>query len=109
MELRNTFATEDDVVVIYVVADNQWNEKSTLFVDGLGMRDRMIFAVDPSSKAIDQLGLRRENAEEMEAGVPHPATYLLDREGIVRFIDAREDFHIWVDSDFVLEALTAIP
>ncbi len=109
MELRKTFDAQEDLRIVYVVADNQWNEKSTLFVDGQGMRDRILFAVDPGSAAIDQLGLRRENAEEMEAGVPHPATYLIDREGIIRFVDAREDFHIWIDSELVLEALSSIP
>ena len=51
----------------------------------------------------------RENSQAIEAGVPHPTTYVLDRQGIVRFADARSDFHIWLDPELVLEALAAIP
>ena len=43
----------------------------------------------------------------MEEGVPHPATYVIDRLGIVRFVDIREDYHIWIDPEPVLAALRA--
>ena len=58
---------------------------------------------------IDELGLRREDPEPMEQGVPHPATYVIDREGVIRFADVRTDFHIWVDSEFAREAIAALP
>jgi len=109
VELRNTFLDEPDLTLVYVIPDNQWNEKSQLFVESNRMRDRILFAVDPESQAVDRLGVRRENAEPMEKGVPHPTTFLIDREGIVRFVDVREDFHIWVDSGFLREALAAVP
>jgi hypothetical protein len=35
----------------------------------------------------------------MEEGVPHPTTLLIDRKGIVRFVDVREDFQTWLDRD----------
>jgi len=108
VELRQTFDDVDDVVILYVMADNQINDKTLRFIDGLGLRDRVRFASDPGSTAIDRLGVRRENAEPMEEGVPHPVTYILDREGVVRFIDERTDFHIWLDSAFVREALTQV-
>ncbi len=109
MELRRTFEEVPDLKLVYVLPDNQWNEKSTLFVESNRMRNRILFAVDPGSTAVDLLGLRRENPEPIEEGVPHPATFLIDRDGIVRFADVREDFHIWIDSGFVREALAAIP
>ncbi len=109
MELRNTFRDEPDLKLVYVLPENQWNGKSALFVDGQRMRDRIQFAVDPGSRAIDQLGIRRENAEPIEDGVPHPTTFLIDRSGIIRFVDVREDFHLWVDSGFLREALASMP
>ncbi len=109
MELRNTFRDEPDLLLVYVVADNQWNAKSALFVDGHRMRERIVFAVDPGSRSIDQLALRRQNAESLEEGVPHPATFLIDRSGVVRFVDVREDFHVWIDSGFLKTALAAVP
>jgi hypothetical protein len=45
----------------------------------------------------------------IEAGVPHPATSLLDRDGVVRFVDVLEDFHVWLDPAERLDALAAIP
>jgi hypothetical protein len=37
--------------------------------------------------------------------VPHPATYLLDREGRVRLVDVRRDFQIWLDPSLIVDAL----
>ena len=109
MELRKTFEEVPDLKVVYVLPDNQWNDKSTLFVESNRMRNRILFALDPDSTAVDLLGLRRENPEPIEDGVPHPATFLIDRQGMVRFADVREDVHIWIDSGFVRKALDAIP
>jgi peroxiredoxin len=109
VELRKTFDEVPDLKIVYVIPDNQWNDKSTRFVESFGMRDRILFAVDPGSQAVDQLGVRREDPEAIEEGVPHPATFLIDRGGVVRFADVREDFHVWVDSEFLREALDAIP
>jgi len=109
VELRETFRDESDVKIVYVVAADQWNDKSARFVDGFGMRDRILFALDPGSAAIDRLGLRKPDAEPMEAGVPHPSTFLLDRNGVIRLVDVREDYHVWVDSTFLREALASVP
>jgi hypothetical protein len=55
------------------------------------------------------LRIRLENPEEIEAGVPHPTTYLLDREGVVRFVDVRRDYQMWLDPTLVREALAEVP
>lgn len=94
--------------IVWVMADNQINEKSHNYIDGMGLRSRIHFAKDPGSAAIDQLGIRRENPEPIEAGVPHPATYLLDRGGIVRYVDIREDFHLWLHPEMVIAALAKV-
>ena len=109
MELRDALARADDLVVVYVLPDNQMNPKSASFFDEAGLRPRMRFGVDPGSAAIDRLGLRRPSPEPMERGVPHPTTLLLDREGVVRMIDVREDFHIWLDPATIVTALSALP
>jgi len=109
VELRRSFDEVPDLKIVYVIPDNQWNDKSTRFVESFGMRDRILFAVDPGSRAVDLLGVRLENPEPIEEGVPHPATFLIDRSGVVRFADVREDYHIWLDSGFLREALDAMP
>lgn len=98
----------DDVVILYVVASNQMDRKAEQFIDSHGLRRRVRFLVDPESRVIDQLNLRRENAEAVEQGVPHPATYVLDRTGIVHFVDVREDFHFWLDPQLPIAALAEI-
>jgi len=108
VELRRSFESVDDLVVLYVMADNQINDKTLRFIDSMGLRERVRFAADPDHRAIEDLGILRENPEPIEAGVPHPSTYLIDREGIVRFIDERIDFQIWLDSDFVRERVAKL-
>jgi peroxiredoxin len=97
-----------DVAVLWVMADNQVNDKSRRFIDGNQLYDRLIFLQDPGSAAIDRLNLRRPNPEAIEQGVPHPTTYVLDREGVIRFVDVREDFHIWLDAASIVETLATV-
>jgi peroxiredoxin len=90
------------------MAKRQLNARSLRFVDDYGLRSRIHFWVDPESRAIDALGLRRPDPEPIEEGVPHPTTLLLDRDGIVRFADVREDFRLWLDPAVVEEALAKL-
>ena len=99
----------DDLVVLYVMAEEQINPKTRYFVDELGLRDRIRVLADPGSTTIDALGLKLETPEPIEAGVPHPATYVIDREGVVTFADVRRDFHVWIASDIVVSAIHLVP
>jgi peroxiredoxin len=109
VELRNALLDSEDLAILYVLPDNQINAKTHWFINGNDLAQRIVFLQDPNSAAIDQLNLRRPNPEPMEEGVPHPATYLLDREGVVRLVDVREDFHVWLDPEPVLDALAKLP
>ena len=109
MELRNAFAEVEGLRIVWVMADDQINEKTHRFIDGMGLRDRVTFAVDRGSRAIDALGVRLENPEPIEQGVPHPTTYLLDADGIVRFADVRRDYHVWLDAAHLRKLFDALP
>ncbi len=112
MELQETLGPlqeADDLVILWVMASNQINDRTRAFIDEYGLRDNVRFLSDPDSTLIRRLGLLRENAEPIETGVPHPTTYLLDRSGVVRFADARKDFHIWLDPGVLVDALAKIP
>jgi peroxiredoxin len=109
VELRQALDAVDDLEILYVLASNQVNEKTLRFVDAMGLRDRVRFAVDLDSQVIDGLGIRNLSPEPIEAGVPHPATYLVDRDGVVRFADVRVDFQIWLDPETVLAVLDGTP
>lgn len=109
MELRNALASEPELQIVWVMAKRQYNARSDRFIDEYGLRGRIHFWSDPDSRAIDALSLRRPDPLPIEQGVPHPTTLLLDREGIVRFVDVREDYHVWLDPETVREALAALP
>jgi peroxiredoxin len=108
VQLRDAFAEDDALRIVWVMADNQINDKTLRFIDGLGLRERVTFAIDDGSAAIDRLHLRKEDPEPIEAGVPHPTTYLLDADGVVRFVDVRRDYHIWLDPELVRETLARL-
>lgn len=109
MELRNALADAPDLEIVWVMAKRQLSPRALRFVDDYGLRERIHFWVDPDSIAIDRLGIRRPNPLPIEVGVPHPTTLLLDRDGIVRFADVREDFHVWLDPEVVKEAFAGLP
>lgn len=97
MELRDALVEQTDLRIVWVMASGQINERSRRFVNETSVRDRVRILADPDSAMIDRLGIRRATDEPIEAGVPHPTTFLVDEQGIVRFVDVREDFHIWLD------------
>ncbi len=87
------------------MAESQINERSRVFIDELGLSNRILFLSDPKSELIRTLGILKQEPEAIEQGVPHPTTLLLDAEGTIRFVDVREDFHFWLDPVAVEEAL----
>ncbi len=87
------------------MSKNQVNRKSVNFITDHRLGP-FIFLVDPDDKVIDEYGIRNTHIEEpIEKDVPYPTTYLLDRSGIVRLKDTRHDFHIWLSSSVLLNAL----
>ena len=90
------------------MAENQINAKTLRFIDEAQLRERVYFIADPQSRVITDLGLRKLDTEPIEDGVAHPATYLLDRRGKIRFADVRSDYHIWLDPQTLVDALARI-
>lgn len=41
---------------------------------------------DPDSKAIKAYGVLNDEAKDRQAGIPHPGTFLIDQQGIIRAI-----------------------
>ncbi len=108
MELRQAFGKVDDLVIFYVMAENQINSKTLRFIDEAQLRERIYFIADPQSRVITDLGLLKPDPEPIEEGVAHPATYLIDRRGRIRFADVRSDYHIWLDPQTISDALARI-
>ena len=109
VELRNALEATPGLRILWVMAENQINERTRAFIDEYGLRDRIYFLLDEDSQVIRRMGLLNPTLEPVEKGVPHPATYLIDREGIIRFVDVREDFHIWLAPERIVAELEKIP
>ena len=97
MELHEAFAETPDLKIVWVMSEAQINERTRAFVDELGLGSRILFLSDPRSRLIRALGILKENPENIEKGVPHPTTLLVDETGTVRFVDVRENYHFWID------------
>jgi len=91
------------------MAECQINDRTRAIINEYGLRDDVLFGSDRDSSLIQEFGILKEDPEEVEVGVPHPTTYILDRSGIVRFVDVREDFHIWLDPERITRELAGMP
>ncbi|MBY0401279.1 peroxiredoxin family protein [Myxococcota bacterium] len=108
VELRDVFAETPDLRIVWVMSDTQIDARTRIFIAELGLGDRILFLADTKSSLIRQLGLLKPDPDLIEVGVPHPTTLLLDREGVIRFVDVRENFHFWLDPRVLVDALASI-
>ena len=108
MQLRQVLDATPDLEIVWVMAASQINDRTHCFIDEGRLRDRIHFLADPDSAAMTRLGIRKADPEPIEQGVPHPATYLADRDGVIRFADVREDFHIWLDPEVLVQELALL-
>lgn len=61
---------------------------------------------DAESRVIDRYGLRNPARKD---GVPHPAVFVLDREGMVRWRFVEVDYKVRAENEAILAALVEIP
>lgn len=66
----------------------------------------IIFLSDVGHKVIDRFGLFNPDDSR---GLPHPATYLIDKKGIVRWKVINVDYRVRPTNEQILEALKLIP
>ena len=63
---------------------------------------------DADHALIDRYGLRNEAAVQRGRFVPHPTTYVLDRQGVARWKFTEVDYKIRPTNEMVLEALRRV-
>ena len=59
---------------------------------------------DPGHKVIDRYGLLNPSGR----GLPHPATYVIDKKGIVRWRFVEVDYKVRPTNEQIIEALKGI-
>ena len=60
---------------------------------------------DTNHRVIDRYGLLNPTSK----GWPHPATYVIDTQGIVRWKFVEVDYKVRATNDMILQALTPLP
>jgi peroxiredoxin len=60
---------------------------------------------DPGHRVIDRYGILNTDSDR---GIPHPTTFVIDREGIVRWKFIETDFRIRPSNEMILEALAEL-
>ena len=108
LEMKKALEEVPDLQIIWVMAAQQIGERTWRLVEEFGLRGRVRILADDQSNVIRQLGLLKPEPELIEEGVPHPTTVLLDREGIVRFVDIRADYQHRLDPAVLLAALETV-
>lgn len=108
MELREAFDATPDLRIVWVMSEAQINERTRVFIDELGLAQRILFLSDPKSRLMTKLGILKENPGNIEIGVPHPTTLVLDRTGTIQFVDIRENYHFWLDPKAMSEVLARL-
>lgn len=64
---------------------------------------------DPDLKVINAYGVRHPGAGPSSKDIARPATFILDRNGVVRWRDLTEDIRIRIRPERILEQLAQIP
>ena len=63
------------------------------------------FLSDPGHRVINRYGLLNPNDQR---GIPHPTTYVIDRQGVVRWKFTEVNYKIRPTNEMILDALRAV-
>lgn len=70
-----------------------------------GSKPDYLFLSDPGHRVIDRYGLRNEDDSR---GIPHPAVFVVDRDGVVRWKFIEKNFRVRATNEMILEALRGL-
>ena len=96
---------DTELLVVSVDGDNETRQAiGRIAADG-GQPD-FTFLSDPDHAVIDRYGVLNPNGSRR--GIPHPAAFVLDRTGTVRWRDVQTDYKIRPTNESILAALTTV-
>ena len=94
-----------DAVVLAVAVDSKEDlKKVSARVYGNDPESIIELLSDPGHKVIDRYGLLNPNGR----GIPHPATYVIDKKGVIRWKFVEVNYRIRPSNEQVLNALKSI-
>jgi peroxiredoxin len=110
-ELRSLLQPGEKVRLLAISidpADASAKVAKKLASDGKGSFDLTLLS-DPGHKVIDAYGVRnRQHDGEEFAGIPHPAVYVVDGAGVVRWMSIDEDYKKRPSNEEIRKALEAL-
>lgn len=97
-----------DTELLAVSVDDTARTRTTITrVSADGTSPDFIFLSDPDHAVIARYGIL--NPSGGSRGIPHPATYVIDRDGVVRWRDIETDYKIRPTNEAILTAVRALP
>ncbi len=111
MELRALLpdALQDDTEIVTVSVDDR--DGMQLMIDRVtatdGVAPDFIMLSDPDHRVIDRYGLFKEDSPPNRP-LPHPATYVIDKEGVVRYRFVETDYRIRPANEDILAVLESL-
>ena len=109
-ELRQLLDAElkksTELLVVSIDGDNE-TKQTVARVGKDGVAPDFTFLSDPDHAVIARYGVL--NPAGTRRGIPHPATYVIDKQGIVRWKDIQTDYKIRPTNESILTAVKALP
>lgn len=98
---------EKDTELIVVSIDGENETRRTIGnIAKDGVQPDFTFLYDPDHAVIDRYGIL--NPGGSRRGIPHPAAYIIDTRGVVRWRDVQTDYKIRPTNDAIRGALKAV-
>ncbi len=108
-EMRSLLSDElkkDTEMLVISIDDDKGTQTAVTRIGADGTQPDFSFLSDPDHAVIGRYGVM--NPAGSRRGIPHPATYVIDKKGVVRWRDVQTDYKIRPASVAVLTAVKAI-
>ncbi len=98
---------KDTELLVVSVDDSTGTQKTVARISADGVTPDFAFLSDPDHAVIARYGIL--NPSGGSRGIPHPATYVIDRDGVVRWRDIETDYKIRPANEAIVTAVRALP
>jgi peroxiredoxin len=95
---------ETELIVISIDGENE-TRRTISNISKDGVQPDFTFLSDPEHAVIDRYGIL--NPDGSRRGIPHPATYVIDKQGTVRWRDVQTDYKVRPTNKAILTAVRA--
>jgi len=109
-EMRTLLTDElkqDTEMLVVSIDDDRGTQTAMSRITADGMKADFTFLSDPDHAVIARYGVM--NPAGSRRGIPHPATYVIDKKGMVRWRDIQTDYKVRPTNAAVLAAVKSLP